>query len=193
MKPNTNPHDIHPEIVNIVSTFQLNTEIDLEKLASKIEDCSYNPETFASVTIKLEKPKTSAKIFKSGKVVLTGCRSVEDGTKASKKITQIVRKVGFKVKNTNFNVQNIVANYDFKFPIELKSLYDSQSDYSQYEPEVFPGLTYRMEKPKITFTIFSTGKVVATGAKDRESLDEAFNKIYKIILINGNVKKQNHK
>ena len=36
---------------------------------------------------------------------------------------------------------------------------------TQYEPELFPGLIYRMEKPKIVLLIFVSGKIVLTGAK----------------------------
>lgn len=41
-------------------------------------------------------------------------------------------------------------------------------------PEVFPGLRYRMNEPKITLLIFVSGKVVITGAKCREDVDKAF-------------------
>lgn len=35
----------------------------------------------------------------------------------------------------------------------------------QYEPELFPGLIYRMKQPKIVLLIFVSGKIVITGAK----------------------------
>lgn len=35
----------------------------------------------------------------------------------------------------------------------------------QYEPELFPGLIYRMKQPKIVLLIFVSGKIVLTGAK----------------------------
>ena len=38
-------------------------------------------------------------------------------------------------------------------------------NHSIYEPEVFPGLIYRISKPKAVFLIFSSGKVVLTGLK----------------------------
>ena len=33
----------------------------------------------------------------------------------------------------------------------------------QYEPELFPGLIYRMKQPKVVLLIFVSGKVVLTG------------------------------
>ncbi len=39
--------------------------------------------------------------------------------------------------------------------------------FIQYEPELFPGLIYRMVQPKIVLLIFVSGKIVLTGAKVR--------------------------
>ena len=51
----------------------------------------------------------------------------------------------------------------------------------QYEPEVFPGLVYRMHSPKVTFLIFVSGKIVVTGAKSEKIIQESFTEIYKIV------------
>jgi len=40
------------------------------------------------------------------------------------------------------------------------------SVYMQYEPELFPGLIYRMKDPKVVLLIFVSGKVVLTGGCD---------------------------
>jgi hypothetical protein len=45
----------------------------------------------------------------------------------------------------------------------------THSQFSSYEPELFPGLIYRMVKPKIVLLIFVSGKVVLTGAKVNQS------------------------
>jgi len=51
----------------------------------------------------------------------------------------------------------------------------------QYEPELFPGLIYRMVKPKIVLLIFVSGKIVLTGAKVREEIYQAFQAIYPVL------------
>jgi hypothetical protein len=51
----------------------------------------------------------------------------------------------------------------------------------QYEPELFPGLIYRMVDPKIVLLIFVSGKVVLTGAKKREDIYRAFEAIYPVL------------
>jgi transcription initiation factor TFIID TATA-box-binding protein len=50
-------------------------------------------------------------------------------------------------------------------------------EYAMYEPEVFPGLIYRMQDPKTVFLIFSTGRIVCTGAKKKEIVRDAVLKL----------------
>jgi len=52
-------------------------------------------------------------------------------------------------------------------------------EYAMYEPEVFPGLIYRMQNPKTVFLIFSTGKIVCTGTKNKADVREAVIKLNK--------------
>jgi len=47
-----------------------------------------------------------------------------------------------------------------------------------YEPEQFPGLIHRMDDPKVVLLIFSSGKMVITGAKSEEEVYRAVNNIY---------------
>ncbi|KAL6008158.1 hypothetical protein ACLOJK_033664 [Asimina triloba] len=53
--------------------------------------------------------------------------------------------------------------------------------YKQYEPELFPGLIYRMKQPKIVLLIFVSGKIVLTGAKVRDETYTAFENIYPVL------------
>lgn len=62
-------------------------------------------------------------------------------------------------------LKNIVGSCDVKFPIRLEGLAYTHGHFSSYEPELFPGLIYRMVKPKVVLLIFVSGKIVLTGAK----------------------------
>ena len=63
----------------------------------------------------------------------------------------------------DFKIQNMVGSCDVKFPIRLEGLVLTHGQFSSYEPELFPGLIYRMVKPRIVLLIFVSGKVVLTG------------------------------
>ena len=67
-----------------------------------------------------------------------------------------------------------MGSCDVKFPIRLEGLSCRHVNFSSYEPELFPGLIYRMMKPKIVLLIFVSGKIVLTGAKVREEIYQAF-------------------
>jgi len=43
----------------------------------------------------------------------------------------------------------------------------------EYEPEQFPGMVYRIREPKAVILLFSTGKIVCTGAKSVEDASKA--------------------
>jgi len=75
-------------------------------------------------------------------------------------------------------VQNIVASGDLHTAIDL-NLAAVVMEYAMYEPEVFPGLIYRMQDPKTVFLLFSTGKIVCTGGKTEEMVAEAVQKLNK--------------
>jgi len=100
---------------------------------------------------------------------------------------RIVQKLGFPAKFKDFKIQNMVGSCDVKFPIRLEGLVLTHSQFSSYEPELFPGLIYRMVKPRIVLLIFVSGKVVLTGAKVRQEIYEAFENIHPILK---NFKKQ---
>jgi transcription initiation factor TFIID TATA-box-binding protein len=154
---------IVPTLQNIVATVNLDCRLDLKTIALHARNAEYNPKRFAAVIMRIRDPKTTALIF------------------ASRKYARIVQKLGFEAKFSEFKIQNIVGSCDVKFPIRLEGLAYSHGQFSSYEPELFPGLIYRMIKPKVVLLIFVSGKIVLTGAKVREEIYTAFNTIYTVL------------
>ncbi|KAL2397084.1 TATA-box-binding protein, partial [Exophiala dermatitidis] len=169
---------IVPTLQNIVATVNLDCRLDLKTIALHARNAEYNPKRFAAVIMRIREPKTTALIFASGKMVVTGAKSEDDSKLASRKYARIIQKLGFNAKFTDFKIQNIVGSCDIKFPIRLEGLASKHHPFSSYEPELFPGLIYRMIKPKIVLLIFVSGKIVLTGAKVREEIYQAFEQIY---------------
>ncbi|KAF8738520.1 hypothetical protein AX14_011171 [Amanita brunnescens Koide BX004] len=172
---------IVPTLQNIVATVNLDCRLDLKTIALHARNAEYNPKRFAAVIMRIREPKTTALIFASGKMVVTGAKSEDDSRLASRKYARIVQKLGFDAKFSEFKIQNIVGSCDVKFPIRLEGLAYSHGQFSSYEPELFPGLIYRMIKPKVVLLIFVSGKIVLTGAKVREEIYTAFNTIYTVL------------
>ncbi|CAH0407067.1 unnamed protein product [Chilo suppressalis] len=182
MTPHSADPGILPQLQNIVSTVNLNCKLDLKKIALHARNAEYNPKRFAAVIMRIREPRTTALIFSSGKMVCTGAKSEEDSRLAARKYARIIQKLGFyQAKFLDFKVQNMVGSCDVKFPIRLEGLVLTHGQFSSYEPELFPGLIYRMVKPRIVLLIFVSGKVVLTGAKVRQEIYEAFDNIYPIL------------
>jgi transcription initiation factor TFIID TATA-box-binding protein len=175
-------HGIVPQIQNVVSTVNLLCKLNLKVIALHARNAEYNPKRFAAVIMRIREPKTTALIFASGKMVCTGAKSEEDSRLAARKYARIIQKLNFPAKFSEFKIQNIVGSCDVGFPIRLEGLAYAHSHFSSYEPELFPGLIYRMLEPKIVLLIFVSGKIVLTGAKMREDIVAAFNNIYPILL-----------
>jgi len=175
------PSGIVPVLQNIVATVNLDCKLDLKTIALHARNAEYNPKRFAAVIMRIREPKTTALIFASGKMVVTGAKSEDSSRLAAKKYARIIQKLGFQARFTDFRIQNIVGSCDVKFPIRLEGLAYSHGHFSSYEPELFPGLIYRMVKPKIVLLIFVSGKIVLTGAKVREEIYQAFESIYPVL------------
>jgi transcription initiation factor TFIID TATA-box-binding protein len=170
-----------PKLQNIVSTANFKCILDLREIALKAKNAEYNPRRFAAVIMRIKEPKTTALIFSSGKMVCTGARTEEESRQASRTYAKIILKLGFPVKFSEFTVQNIVASCDVKFPIRLEGLANTFLKFCSYEPEMFPGLIFHMLEPKIVLLIFVSGKIVLTGAKKREDIYKAYQKIIPIL------------
>lgn len=173
---------VHIRIQNIVATISLGCRVDLDKIAQTARNAEFNPRRFQAVILRIREPRTTALIFSSGKMIVTGAKTEKDAMDAAKKYTAIVKIVGYpSVMYNDFKVQNITATCDCGFPIRLEAFIFAHSSRATYEPELFPGLVYRMEDPKVVLLIFVSGKLVLTGAKTLEALQTAFEQIYPIL------------
>jgi transcription initiation factor TFIID TATA-box-binding protein len=171
--------DFKIKIENIVASASLNVEVPLEKIVSKLEGMEYEPEQFPGLVYRMDKPKAAALIFGSGKIVCTGARSIEDVNTVFKKVISIIKSIGVQVpKSFKIQVENIVASAKIEGNLNLDTI-ALNLENSEYEPEQFPGLVYRMNEPKVAFLLFGSGKIVCTGGRSVKDVKTALNKVYK--------------
>jgi transcription initiation factor TFIID TATA-box-binding protein len=128
--------------------------------------------------MRIREPRTTAMIFANGKMIITGANNDRESRQAAEKYTAIVYKIGFPVSFNDFKIQNMTATFNVGFPIRLESFLYAYHSNCTYEPELFPGLVFRMTDPKVVLLIFVSGKVVLTGAKSSEAIGLAFQDIY---------------
>ncbi len=161
------------QIVNIVVSASLGHDIPLEKMAATLSNTEYNPEQFPGLVLRIKEPKTSALIFSSGKIVCTGARSMEKVKESIQKIMKSLEKINIKIaQEPEVTIQNMVASGAVGFDLNLNKL-AIKLENTEYEPEQFPGLVYKLKAVRATFLLFSNGKVVCTGTKSEEEVHRA--------------------
>ena len=170
------------KVQNIVATASLGKPIPLTKLARTQPNTEYNPKTFPGLVLRVKKPKSAVLVFSSGNLVCTGTKSVAQVKEVVDQVIKQVAKIGVKVTmKPKITVQNIVASGSIDVDLNLNIL-ALELENTEYEPEQFPGLVYKLGTPNATFLLFSNGKLVCTGTKNKAELDDS------MVQLNKNVK-----
>ena len=185
-----------PQIVNIVSMVNLRVPLNLKLIALKCRNSEYNPSRINAVIMRIKEPKAAALIFNSGIIIVLGARDKEKSKQAAKIFAKQIKNLGYEAKFSDFKIVNIVATCDLGFPIKLTQLNikinkllsknkstndEDEKSPCHYEPAVFPGLIYHMTKPELTLLIFQSGKMNFVGAKNKDDIYEALQKIYPLL------------
>ena len=174
-------------IENIVATVILENPLDLNLIETRIPEVDYNPDQFPGLVYRLEHPKVTVLIFKSGKMVITGAKSTKQLVHAVKKILKTLKDKGITIKGRpQIQIQNIVASANLNVYIDLERA-ALELPNSIYEPEQFPGLIFRMDKPRVVMLIFSSGKMVITGAKMEEEVFQAIERVFGVLKESGSI------
>jgi len=170
------------QIQNVVAVGTLDQRIDLLSILKVFRNTEYRPKRFPGLVFRLKRPKTTTLIFKSGKMVCTGAKSEKMAHSAVKKVVQELKKAGIIIlRRPRIEITNMVASADVGGGVDLETAAEVL-DNIMYEPEQFPGLVYRMEEPRVVILVFSSGKLVITGAKREEQVHEAAEKMRAILL-----------
>jgi len=166
-------------IENVVASTSLGGELDLQAIALALDGAEYEPEQFPGLIYRLKEPKTATLLFRSGKVVCTGAKSLDQVKTAISKVAKQIEAAGIVIKGEpKIEVQNIVASSDLGAQINLNAIAISLGlEKVEYEPEQFPGLVYRIDVPKVVVLLFGSGKLVCTGARKPEDVVAAVDKI----------------
>ncbi len=167
------PRKVFTKTQNVVISADIYARLNLEFLVRKLDDISYDPETFPGAIFKIKKLNASFLLFDTGRVICTGTRSFKAAKEAITELTKRLRKLKISItKKPTMRVTNMVASGAVGGVLNLNRLV-FKLDNTEYEPEQFPGLVYHMPKSHITYLLFSTGKIVITGARTEKEVKDA--------------------
>ena len=141
----------------------------------RLDGAEYDRERFPGLIYRLDKPKTAMLLFESGKIVCTGAKGVDQVYTAINTVLDNLKKLKFDIGDkVDVFIQNIVATYDLGKDLNLNTIAITLGlEHIEFEPEIFPGLVYRHDEPKVVMLLFGSGKVVCTGAKSVEAIRDA--------------------
>lgn len=78
-------------------------------------------------------------------------------------------------------IHNMVITVQFSDWIDLNKLASKLPSGAEYFPDNFPGVVYRMKKPRASFLIFSSGKATCTGTASEKDAKEAIESMLKLL------------
>ncbi|NJF26042.1 TATA-box-binding protein [Thermococcus sp. Bubb.Bath] len=168
------------KIENVVTSIDLHGPIDIERVPRELDPVRYDPSVFPGAAYRMGSFGVTFLIFNSGKLVCTGAKSVETVKQATAELKQTLEGMGMKFKGEpEITVQNVVAAGDIGLGrVELEEVALTLPNV-EYEPEIFPGVVYRVRNSRMTVLIFNSGKVVVSGAKDENDITRAVEELKK--------------
>jgi len=84
----------------------------------------------------------------------------------------------------SIRIENVVSSATLHQKIDLNAVVKG-NPLVEYRPEKFPGLVFRLKRPKTAILIFSTGKMVCTGAKSEKESKKAVMKVIRELKKSG--------
>jgi len=165
-------------INNVVCSFNVRCHLNLRDIALRGLNVEYRKEN-GMVTMKLRHPYTTASMWSSGKITCTGANSEDQAKTAARKYARFLQKLGFNTRFRNYRVVNVLGTCTMPFAIKIAQFSQEHREAS-YEPELHPGVTYRIRDPKATLKIFSTGSITIT-APCVANIQSAVERIYPLV------------
>jgi transcription initiation factor TFIID TATA-box-binding protein len=175
---------------NIVSTSLIaatEMPINLEYLHELLPCSGYDRKLFAAITIRIDNPKCTALLFTSGKLVVTGVKSWYECLLAAICVTRIMNSTATRTQYwvVNCDIQNIVAHSDIGVvapsKLDIEAMYVDLSMECTYQKNMFPGLIYRAVNCPVVLLCFFSGKIVLTGGKRLQDIQDGWGLAYPII------------
>jgi len=93
-------------------------------------------------------------------------------------------KRSLKHEKVQVEIENVVATADLNQHLDLDAIL-KVTPGAKYNPQRFPGLVYKLKKPKTTTLLFTSGKMVCTGARSVKSAKTAIAQVIKELMDQG--------
>lgn len=178
--------DVH----NLVGTCMIHSSVlplNLKHVSRILPNSHFDKQKFAAITLRLYDPVCTVLLFTSGKLVLTGSKTFTECISACNRIVFLLKMgtpgVSFYLKEVR--VQNIVGNVNVCRSvgevIDLERFHNDHSVYCTYQKNMFPGLIYRPINSPVVLLLFTSGKIVLTGAKSASAMHQGWESAWPLV------------
>jgi transcription initiation factor TFIID TATA-box-binding protein len=169
------------DIVNISGGGDLHREVDLMAVRDAVDLALVDLDDRNNrLLLRYEEDGELFILFRTGKFILRGGDSYEGCYEARDTFYEILQDYDVieSTEEIDFSIENIVCVGDLERDVNLSDLaVELGSDYTEYEPEQFPGLIYRPPNCNPTMTIYGTGKLTITGSRTVEEAEDVMSKL----------------
>jgi TATA-box binding protein (TBP) (component of TFIID and TFIIIB) len=172
-------HNVDIIINNVVCNFSVRCHLNLKLIAQTGANVEFHKE-MAMLIMKFRRPRCTASIWSSGKITMTGTTTEDDARKGARRCARAIQKLGFNVRFTNFRVVNVLGTCTMPFAIKIADFSSAHPRLASYEPELHPGVTFKLKDIPATLKIFSTGSITITGPRV-QNVQKAVEDIYSLV------------
>jgi TATA-box binding protein (TBP) (component of TFIID and TFIIIB) len=173
------------KVRNVVSTAWVGQRVNL-RLVQVALQARLDLAVFPSCVSTSRDPLTTNSIFDSGNILVTGASSKEMALLSCHRLVdKINRSLNWDLPLLNFKVQNVASSFATGFKINIDMFYDENSSSVEngtttYDASLFRGCCWR-DMDGLAYILFSSGKVVLTGAKSVQEAMAAYEKALPIL------------
>ncbi|MGD0177337.1 MAG: TATA-box-binding protein [Candidatus Bathyarchaeia archaeon] len=111
---------------------------------------------------------------KAGSILTIPVRQLTESSAIDLRLSGLSDSVG--LKSVQSKIENVVATANLGQHLDLDSILKVTSG-AKYNPQQFPGLLYKLKRPKTSTLLFASGKMVCTGAVSARSAERAIARI----------------
>lgn len=169
-------------LVNAVGGGDLGIEVSLEELEEDLDIflIRYNPKRYPALYMQFEEDSPKVSLFRTGSYHIAGASSIQEVWDTRTDFFNALESLDIPTSKFDDDcaIRNIICVATTGLHLNLNALAIGLGlENVEYEPEQFPGLVYRSSEIVPVLLIFSSGKIVITGANDFKSVSTAYEHI----------------
>ena len=175
------------KIVNVMVRCKFDRPLNPHWLAQRLPNVEYEPRRLPALRLRIKRPvRATFLLYESGSVICTGPRGVVEARQACRRLQRLVRRLLPTATIREFKILNLVACANVGRCVDLEALTTRLANprRARFNPELFAGAVYTsLIHPRVHALVFHNGKLIITGARVVDELEEVLAEVIKVITV----------